>query len=202
MKTKVLLVMGLSLLMVSPALAEKWSVEVDYVDACSCNVICPCLFDSDPTNRECLGQAYLKVTKGHYGDVDLTGVTAHHAYKMGAWDRYTVSNKASKEQAKALRKVIDAALNLTSGEIVSYKQGPVSYKKRDGKILLSAEGSELELEIVPGADGKPIRMVNHPMFVRYEQYRAVKNKHKSENADFSNVGTNGFTAKIVESGES
>lgn len=199
MKKIVLLFAGICMAFVPGLFAEDWSVEVAYVDACACNVICPCLFGSDPTNRECLGQGFIRVTKGHYGDVDLTGVMAHHAYKMGGWERYTVTDKASPEQVAAFRKVIEANFVLPGGEIVSYTQGKVRYKNKDGKVTLSVADSDLEIEVVPGADGKPLRIANHPRFQNYRQHVSIKNTHKSEHGEFDISGKNAFLAKIVAS---
>jgi len=144
----------------------------------------------------------MRITKGNYGDLDLSGLTIHLAYKMGTWERYIVSNRATEKQVKALRKIIEAEFVLPGGKIVSYTQGPVKSRRADGKITISAKGSEAELEAVLGSDGKPIRIANHPELKSYQQYRAVTNKHKSEHGEFSNVGTNAFTAKKSASGDS
>ena len=182
--------------------AGDWAVAVDYYETCSCDVLGPCLFGREPTNRECLGQGFMVVTKGHYGDVDLTGLRVHSAFKMGEWERYTVCDKASIEMADAMRKVIEAAFVLPGAKIVSYKQGPVVLEKKDGKIAYSAEGSQVVLEPVVGTDGSPMRLENHPMFPGYEQYRSVESSHKSEHGDFAVNGTNGLTSKRVASSKS
>ena len=202
MKKTILLITGLCIGAVAPLSAEKWSVEVDYLDTCSCNVICPCLFGSDPTNRECLGQGFMRVTKGHYGDIDLKGVTLHHAYKMGTWERYIIGNRATQEQMDAMKAILEAAFVLPGGKIVSFTKGPVRYKRDGNKITLSAKNSEAELEAVLGSDGKPMRIANHPMFMNYQQFKAVKSTHKSEHGEFSNTGTNAFLAKRSASSES
>lgn len=197
-----MLIIGLCAGACITASAEKWSVEVSYLDTCSCNVICPCLFGSDPTNRECLGQGFIRVTKGHYGDVDLKGVTLHHAYKMGTWERYIVGNRATQEQMDAMKKILEAAFVLPGSKIVSFTKGQVQFKRDGNKITLKAKNSSAELDAVLGSDGKPMRIANHPMFQNYQQFKAVSSTHKSEHGEFNNTGTNGFMAVRSASGES
>ena len=38
----------------SPATSE-WMLKADYVDACSCDMTCPCLFGGSPTHGYCKG---------------------------------------------------------------------------------------------------------------------------------------------------
>jgi hypothetical protein len=195
MKKYILALIGVWIMSVPVFSEEDWSVEADVVDSCSCSVICPCIFGSDPTNRECLGQHFTIIKKGHYGKVDLSGLRFHTAYKMGSWERYTVAPKATPEQMKALRTVVEKAFVLPGGKITSFKKGPVKFSRKDGVIKFSAPGSEVELETVAGSDGKPIRIPNHPIFQNYQQFRSVKNSHKSENAEFSVSNTNGLAGK-------
>lgn len=202
MKKRITLIVGLCLGAVASVSAEKWSIEVTYMDTCSCNVICPCLFGSDPTNRECLGQGFMRVNKGNYGDVDLKGVTLHSAYKMGTWERYIVGNKATQEQMDAMKVILEAAFVLPGGKIVSYTKGPVQFKRDGNKVTLKAKNSSAEIEAVLGSDGKPMRIANHPMFQNYQQFKAVTSTHKSEHGEFTNKGTNAFMAVRTASGES
>jgi len=199
MKTVSLSLLGVVL--ATPVLAGDWAVTADYMESCSCKVICPCLFEGEPDQRECLGQGALRVTEGHYGDVDLAGVTVFCTFSMGNWEMYTVSDKNTAEQAAAIRKIIEATLTTPGAKIVRFEQGPVSWSEHDGKVTCGAENSEVEIEPIMGSDGKPIRIDNVPDYPGYEQYRSVKNKHHSSQAEFSFSDTNGLTAKMVLSPE-
>lgn len=49
-----------TLISLAPVLAEspviqKWVLKADYVDACSCDLACPCLFGGSPTHGYCKG---------------------------------------------------------------------------------------------------------------------------------------------------
>jgi hypothetical protein len=95
--------------------------------------------------------------------------------------------------------VLEAAFVLPGGEIVSYTQGKVRFRSKDGVVTLSSADSDLEIKVVPGADGKPLRIANHPRFQNYRQHISVKNTHKSEHGEFDITGKNAFLAKIVAS---
>ena len=42
---------------------------------CNCDFSCPCQFNSLPTHGDCRAMTALRIDKGHFGDVDLSGVT-------------------------------------------------------------------------------------------------------------------------------
>jgi hypothetical protein len=55
------------------AQSATWEVEGTMGDACQCAVFCPCEFGSRPTQDNCDDAGILSITKGHYGNVDLSG---------------------------------------------------------------------------------------------------------------------------------
>ena len=82
------------------AVAETadWVLKADYVDACSCDLTCPCLFGGSPTHGYCKGASLVEIREGHYGQVDLAGVTVLAVYNSGAWIKFFVSENATEEQ--------------------------------------------------------------------------------------------------------
>lgn len=94
-----------------------WYVEGPAYGNCNCGYSCPCQFEEDPTQGNCRGFEVMKITKGHFGDVNLTGVKMGVVY---AWPgpiyegkgemQVIIDEAASKEQRKALETV------LTGGE--------------------------------------------------------------------------------------
>jgi hypothetical protein len=46
----------------------------DFLDSCSCEVACPCNFNSIPTNNHCTGVVAVHVRDGKYGDTKLDGL--------------------------------------------------------------------------------------------------------------------------------
>jgi len=94
-----------------------WYVEGPSFGNCNCGYSCPCQFEEDPTQGDCRGFEVMEITKGHFADVDLTGVKMGVVY---AWPgpiyegngemQVIIDESASKEQRRALETV------LTGGE--------------------------------------------------------------------------------------
>jgi len=51
-----------------------WYMEGPWIKNCNCDPGCPCDFNVDPTHGFCEGLIGMKIDKGHFGDVDLSGV--------------------------------------------------------------------------------------------------------------------------------
>lgn len=56
-------------------MATEWYIEGLYMKNCNCDPGCPCDFNQLPTQGYCEGMIGMHITKGHFGDVDLSGVT-------------------------------------------------------------------------------------------------------------------------------
>ena len=96
----VLIVTGIAL---APVLAEspatpKWALKADYVDACSCDLACPCIFGRPSTRGFCKGALLVEIKEGHYGKVDFAGVTVLAVYNGGKWVKFVVNENATKAQ--------------------------------------------------------------------------------------------------------
>jgi hypothetical protein len=52
----------------------KWSIEADYIQACSCDYGCPCEFSAPPTKGFCEGLGAWRINRGQYGDLSLDGL--------------------------------------------------------------------------------------------------------------------------------
>jgi hypothetical protein len=51
-----------------------WHIEGEWFKNCNCDPGCPCDFNARPTQGFCEGMAAMRITKGHFGDVDMAGV--------------------------------------------------------------------------------------------------------------------------------
>jgi len=52
----------------------KWTIEADYVQACSCDYGCPCEFEAPPTRGFCDGMGAWRINRGRHGDLSLDGL--------------------------------------------------------------------------------------------------------------------------------
>ncbi len=52
----------------------KWSLEGDFLQACSCDYGCPCEFSAPPSSTFCEGMGAWRINHGAYGQVRLDGL--------------------------------------------------------------------------------------------------------------------------------
>jgi len=55
-------------------MATPWSMEGHWFKNCNCNPGCPCDFNQFPTHDCCEGIVAMRVDKGHFGSVELSGL--------------------------------------------------------------------------------------------------------------------------------
>ncbi|WP_135507146.1 DUF1326 domain-containing protein [Roseovarius aestuariivivens] len=94
-----------------------WYVEGPAYGNCNCGYACPCQFEEDPTQGNCRGFEVMEITKGHFAEVDLSGVKVAIVYAWpgpiyegGGEMQLIIDKSASPEQRTALETV------LTGGE--------------------------------------------------------------------------------------
>ena len=52
-----------------------WRLEGEWMKNCTCAFGCPCDFNAKPTNGDCQGLVAMRITNGHYNDVNLDGLS-------------------------------------------------------------------------------------------------------------------------------
>ncbi|MES0825773.1 DUF1326 domain-containing protein [Ruegeria sp. SCP11] len=89
-----------------------WYIEGDAFGNCNCGYACPCQFEDLPTHGHCRGFEVLEITKGHFGDTDLTGTKAALIYAWpgpvfegGGELQVIIDPSATEAQRTALEKV-------------------------------------------------------------------------------------------------
>ncbi len=60
-----------------------WRITGDWFDNCSCAVACPCTFAQPPDNGFCESVLFWHIARGHYGDVNLDGLSF---LRVGRWE--------------------------------------------------------------------------------------------------------------------
>lgn len=90
-----------------------WYVEGPTYGNCNCGYSCPCQFEERPTHGDCRGFEVIEITKGHFGDVDLTGTKAALLYSWpgaifeGKGEmQVIVDPSATEAQRAALEKIL------------------------------------------------------------------------------------------------
>ena len=54
--------------------SEKWRLKGHWLKNCSCAYGCPCDFNALPTRGNCQGMVTMKIERGHFDDLDLSGL--------------------------------------------------------------------------------------------------------------------------------
>ena len=200
--------LALIVLVTTSVMPQDWAIEADYTESCSCNPACPCVFGSPSTLGYCEGNNLIEIKEGHYGDVRLDGISVVTAFSLGKWLKLYVSEKATDEQVKAaveLLKLEQTFGFIYSGksEILSIQKAPISIEKKPTKVKFSVPASVVEIEMMKGRDGKPIKIQHLPIpFMNdHTQYKSITVSHKSEDKEFKHSATNGLTSTIDISSE-
>ena len=208
-----------------PAAAAKpdFMITASYIEACSCDMFCPCYFNTHSTahgsDHYCRANLVLHVDKGYYKDTKLDGAKVWVATDLGSdWstgkDSWAVLNYDS-----SVTPAQKAALNDVLGQLYPFKwqkmdvetagfswnidtkKGVAHAKMNNGKgevILERWKGDNPSRETV-------IRNLKYWMAQSNDGFRMWKSKHEAfegQGHKFSYDGTNGFLITIQFSGQS
>ena len=91
----------------------EWEIEGPSYGNCNCDWGCPCQFNKLPTHGDCQAMASMIIEKGHYGDVDLSGLFWVNTVKWpgavhegdGAFQSF-IDERANEEQRAALDEIV------------------------------------------------------------------------------------------------
>jgi hypothetical protein len=132
----------------------SWSIAGSYLEACNCEVICPCRriagqSGGRSTYGECVGALSWKIAKGGVGDVDLAGMmvviaTRYHDDEPGSpWHHVLfVDARGDERQRQAMSDIFTGRLGGTPAS-----QFPWVFKASD---LLGVEPADIEIDHTPG----------------------------------------------------
>lgn len=192
----------------APPTAPDWELKADYIDACSCDLACPCIFGGSPTRGYCKGASLVEIRAGHYGKVDLAGVTVLAVYEGGKWIKFLVGENATRAQTEAVVELLPAAEGFFEAPVREVKNQTISVKRDGDKVEISTEGTFIELRQVKNSAGEPIRVSGLPAhgfpglpYHDHTQYRTIALSHDSGKEKFDFSETNGYTARIDASSD-
>jgi hypothetical protein len=157
-----------------------WSLKGTYVESCNCDVACPCVFLSAPTQGECTVLIAWHIEKGHDDAVSLDGLNvalAVHApghMAQTKWDAAVyVDDRASGAQEGSLVKIFGgqagghpAALASFVGKILGVKKVPLKFQKNEKHMSVEIPNiAELKTSPLQGAGGADVQISGHPLCV-------------------------------------
>ena len=181
-------------------MTEHWKLDGTYMEACTCDVVCPCNFLSDPTEGTCTDVVAWHIDRGYYGNVfldDLNVALALHTpgnMARGDWKAALyLDDRANPEQQEALTNIFGGQAGGHPAELAKFVaevRGVSTVRlefETDGKQgrLRVGEVGSIEVEPLVGQGGKAPTIENAPLAVG-PGYPAVV--AKSRHARFNDHG--------------
>jgi hypothetical protein len=149
------------------------------LEACNCDVLCPCWIGEDPDNGTCSSVIAYHLDSGTIRGVDVSGLTLANVVFIpgnvlaGNWKLFTyIDENASDEQAEALVAAFTgqlggplADLAQLVGEVLGATRAPISHEVVEGRGTLRVGDGTVVAEMEPyrGPDGS-ITTLNNSIF--------------------------------------
>ncbi|TYO90723.1 DUF1326 domain-containing protein [Oceanicella actignis] len=158
---------------------DDWKIEGELILNCNCTVFCPCVVSlgkHPPTEGYCQAWMGVRIDKGHFNGVDLSGLNigmlldipglmARGNWKAAAY----IDERASDEAFDALVRIFSGQARGTTGlfsvlvgEFLGAERQPVTYET-EGKTRRLTVGRKIKGAVTPieGAEpGEEVKVVN------------------------------------------
>ena len=155
---------------------EKWKLVGDWMNTCSCDPGCPCLFWSDPTPGTCEAIDTFHFGSGNYGKVSLAGLNAIMVSRSpgnfwnGNWQAAVYfDEKAKGKQREALEVILGGKAGgvpaVLAGMIKTMwgtKYAKVTFDVKNRKVSIPGVVESALDPNIGGDKKKPISINNHP----------------------------------------
>ncbi len=200
---------------------SNWRLDSEWIKNCNCAFGCPCDFNAKPTNGDCQGMLGMRITKGHFKDVKLDGlsffVTARFPGALHEGDGQAqpiIDERATPAQRDALFAIMsgqnsaEGTLFHIFSQIVTKMHdplfAPVSFKfDKDARIARLSIPGVLETDVEPiknPVTGAPhrIQVVMPEGFENILGEIASSNIQSTGAIKFSTKGTHSTLAHVVQ----
>jgi hypothetical protein len=158
----------------------SWQLKGTYFETCNCDVACPCVFLSRPTEGECRVLVAWHVDQGKDGEVDLSGLNVAMAIHSPGHMMETkwraalyLDERASQAQKDALTRIFAGqagghpeALASFVGDVLGVASVRIDYQAAGRKRSLSIPDTvSAEIEAIEGQGGGDVTISGHPLCV-------------------------------------
>jgi hypothetical protein len=158
----------------------SWQLKGTYFETCNCDVACPCVFLSRPTEGECRVLVAWHVDQGKDGEVDLSGLNVAMAIHSPGHMMQTkwraalyLDERASQAQKDALTRIFAGqagghpeALASFVGDVLGVASVRIDYQAAGRKRSLSIPDTvSAEIEAIEGQGGGDVTISGHPLCV-------------------------------------
>ncbi len=161
-------------------MSKQWSLTGSYFETCNCEVACPCVFLSPPTEGDCTVLVGWHIDNGGFDHVKLDGLNvalAVHSPGTMVETKWKAAlyfdEKASDDQKNALMQIFTgqagghpAVLVSFVGEVLGAKSVGMDYRAQGKRRSLKIAGvGEAEIEALSGAGGSDVTVNGHPLAI-------------------------------------
>jgi hypothetical protein len=197
------------------AAAPAWAMKATIIEACSCNMFCPCYFSTVPSahghgamaEHFCRFNMGYRVDDGQFGNTSLRGIRFWIAGDLGAdfskganWAEITFDPAVTKDQRAAITTIVPNVYPVTWKEFTLGTDAPIEWNATTERAVARLGGgkaAEVVLRKNPGMTADPVVISNLRYFGaprntgfvlmpnEIEAYRVGKHP-------FEYKGTNGF----------
>ena len=146
-----------------------WYIDGTQFGNCNCAYGCPCQFEAEPTCDDCIGFEVVHIDKGHFGDVDLSGLnvamltgTAEPVHEGKGNLQVVIDELADSQQRKSLKQILhgkdteDAATHWWVYCMLADIIHPALYKPIEFNIDIEARTAAVNIPGVLESTGRPI----------------------------------------------
>ena len=204
------------------AAKPDFSITASYIEACSCDMFCPCYFNDHSTmhgdKQFCRANLVMKVDKGYYKSTQLDGAKVWISTDLGSnwatgkdsWVVMTFDSSNTPEQKAAMTDIIGQLYPFkwekASTDTVAFSwnvdesTGVATAKLGNGK-------GEVVLERVKGVNPKEEVVLPNTQYWKaqsnngFRMWKTKEERYAGEGHDFDYKGTNGFLITITFSGK-
>ena len=147
-----------------------WYVEGPEYGGCNCAFGCPCQFEALPTLGHCRGFEVLRIDRGHFDSIDLSGLNVAVLY---AWPgpifegkgelQAIIDERADNAQRDALRRIIhgeeteEAATHWWVFHAMSDTVHETLFAPIDYEVDIEAREARVEIPGILSSTGSPIK---------------------------------------------
>jgi hypothetical protein len=198
-----------------PGAAPEWALNATIIEACSCNMFCPCYFSTVPSahghgamvEHFCRFNMGYRVNRGHAGAVSLNALKFWLAGDLGAdfskganWAEITFEPGTTKEQRAAISSILPHVYPVTWQSFTVGSDAAVDWSassERAEARLNAGKGGLVVLRKNPGMTADPVVISNLRYFgaPRNNGFVLMPNEIQAYRAGkhpFEYKGTNGF----------
>lgn len=158
----------------------KWYANGDYFETCNCQTLCPCIFLSPPTERNCNVLVGWHIESGKFGDASLDGLNVAALFHTpgpmheGNWSAALyLDSRATVAQNDALTKIFSgqvggppAAIHPLITKLLGIKSVEITYYATGRtRHMTIRDIGESEIEALEGAGGAEVTITNHPLAI-------------------------------------